>query len=295
MPQATEETVATSEEQEDSSSALSDANDETGSEGESQAEEAPGESGSEAPGSTSADQEEVSLLSDEEYTALEANPKALRKALQRAYTQRMQTAAQAVRVMEALTKDPVTTIKQMAMLAGLRVQEPENKQELDEIHASLEAVLGPELAGQIKPVFEKLAERIAEKTTAPIKAAQERQLREAADNQTKMVLDQFNKKHPDWKKHEKAMMDIAGKLNANVNSGITQAEYTEFLYTLATAGEKSGDAAEEIVARVNENAGKTPGAGRGAPPKKVASGSGKAMSIREALQAAMRGEVVEEE
>lgn len=294
VEEQTEESSDSSESSDDTEAAASVAAEEDDSDSQAGEEEESSESASE-------EEQEQELISEEEIGALKDNPKALRKALNRSYTQKTQELARmrqelsnAQQLLDSLKADPVGTVKILTAMAGLKVAEPENKQERDELSAELEKILGPELAGQFAPIIEKLADRQAQKVMGPVRQRQEQQLKEAAEAQTQSVMAQMDKKYPGWKKHETRMLEYAKKLSANVSSGITEGEYAELLYRLSTMDEHDGDVAADVVDRVNRNAGKTPAANRSAPPKKVTVNPGKNVSLREALEMAQKGQVVGE-
>jgi len=292
-----EETVTDSDDQADEAVAAPDDDTQEGSDdsesGDSSSESQTDEADEQDAGAPQGEGEEE-LLSSEELEALKDNPKALRKALNRAYTQKTQALAEQRRFAEAFRTDPQGTLRRVAAALGMRVTAPESKEQVDEIHATLVDTFGEEIAGKFRPVMDKLIKQAVEAQVQPLRQAQEQVLSQAATTQSQTVLKAFGEKYPDWKKHEKAMLEHAKKIVPSGNGGMTEFEYLEILYHQATRKSSEAETTKKVVDRLTKGAKKTDKPTRGAPASKVAStSSGRVPTFEEAFEAAKRGELLE--
>jgi hypothetical protein len=238
---------------------------------------------------TDADADEL-LLSDDEFEKLESDPAALRKTLQTAFTQKTQKLGPARQLLNALAKDPDSVIRAMAKARGLNVSDnsPASKVDTaaDEIHTQFEVALGPEVAKVLMPAIDKMVE----KHLTPLRKAHEESMTKAAIEHAKVIEANFTKQRPDWKQHEAKMMDLAQRV---APGKLEPLEYLDLLYVAATKGVAVSKSAEALVDRINGSAraaAESKVSSAGVATTNVAKPSPKRPSIREAAEAAMRGE-----
>jgi hypothetical protein len=294
MPKPLTETVTDDDDDTSQEEPVEESADDTDTEGEdgTETEEEGDEGRSDSPATKDTDQEEE-LLSEEEHEALKANPAALRKAYNRAFTQKAQKMAEQRRFIEAFTKDPVAVITQVAPLLGLKITPPETKAEVDEVRKTFEEQLGPEMAEKLMPAFNKMVEQQVAAKVKPLEEGINQQTAQAAKKQSELVLKLFQKKHPDWKKYEPDMLKLARQVVVAKDADMTEDEYLEYLYLIAARRAGKADAAAEAAERMNNAAGKADSTGktRTAPGKRVQPTAPKRkISIRDAMEAAKRGE-----
>jgi hypothetical protein len=274
--------------------------------------EAPARLAAPEPAAHSDKVETSELLTDAEYEALETkhadDPKALRRALEGAYTKKTQARAAERRsyerlqpyadLVDALEDDDEApaAIARLAEQRGFKLVRPgeptdEGEAEGEEAPAALGTTaeqLAEELRGELgeeydylvdplsralSKVADKLVTQRVDAQTKPIKAQQEVIINRAATEETKAVMAGFDAKHPDWKEHEDAMFEIAQTLSPK---GLTEIEYLERCYQLATrdAWEKNRDAnvANEVkkaVAKIQKGAASTETQTRSTPESQV--------------------------
>lgn len=272
------------------------------------------------------------LLTDEEFTALQTthadDPKALRKALEGAFTKKTQKIAEEHKsverlrsysdIIDAYETDPVALIKALAKqhsidftttAAGDTATTEETETTVDEVLGEFKEALGPDLeylADGLAPAITKLVERLAaqtvDKATAPLKNGQKVLLDKVASEQTDAVMATLEKTHPDWKDHEDAMFALSQKFQL-VPGQMTEIEYLETLYDLATRDARAGaskkatekeiaDGVKKALKRMEEGATNTDTKTRHTPDGQVTTGppNGRAPSFAESYAAAKRGE-----
>ena len=234
-------------------------------------------------------EDDESLISHEEYESLKSNPAALKKALNRSYTQKMQALSEARNLQEAVRRDPLGVARELARRAGRDLTERPPQPEIDEFRAALADQFGEETADKIVPVFEQRLSKIIEAKLGPIEANNQRALAVAAVTESKAVMDAFKAQHPDYKTYEPLMVQIGSKFQS-APGAMTEAEYLENLYTLAKARNPAAMARE-----MNERAVRAARAaerpGGGTPPSKITTGPPDGpVSTEDAVRAAFRGE-----
>jgi hypothetical protein len=206
--------------------------------------------------------ETTGLLSDQEFTTLQAkhakDPAALLKELNRAFTTKTQALSAErktfermrpyVELIDAYEEDPAAVVRALAEQNGLRLADVPAKETttetaatdtaVDEVMTEFKAALGPELeylADGLAPAITKLVERLTqttgEKTVAPLKKQMETLLSKAAQDQTETVMKSFGEKHPDWQEHEAAMLELAQRVQPKE---MTEPEFLEHLYATVT-------------------------------------------------------------
>ena len=201
------------------------------------------------------------LISDREYQTLaekhKDDPVALRKSLEGAFTRKTQKLAalrdqyEAVRpylsFVKALEEDREGTLRKAAELNGFELVPkgtPAGTSTTpavadDEILNTFREALGEDnayLAEQLGPALVKTVQQltngIVEKTVKPLQEQTEAINNERADKLTKEIMSGFEAKHPDWKEHEAAMEELAGRLHPK---GMSETDYLELLYNVVTA------------------------------------------------------------
>lgn len=281
-----------SEGTDDTDAAESDGDDQGDSESADPGDEADSE------GTDDGEGQEEALLSDEEMDALKDKPAALKKALQRAWTQKTQKLAQAKRLMDALERDPAGTMQLLAQQTGMQVlarDARQTKQEAaearDEALEELKAKFGDELGVTLHSTLVKIADKMADAKVQPLIKSQERALAEAAAAQTADVLTQFSKDYPDWKKYEKEMRALGENLQVNPKGGMGPYEYMEMLYHNVTRRRQAAGRTREAVDRLRKGAAKTEPKPKNVPGSRVGPSRPKDNNLRDIIAASIRGEV----
>lgn len=245
------------------------------------------------------------LLSQEEYDKLRDKPEELRKALNKAFTQKTQALAEQRKALEpyqalveSLQEDPQATVRALAEKLGIQLAEVETKTEAkeaaSELLADLKQSLGPDLeflADRLAPALEritlKLAGQAVSKEIEPLKQQTEAMQQQAVAEQIDANLELFTKKHPDWKKHEAKMTEIGSRLHPapdpTTGKPPTWMEYMEDLYYLATKDVREGDIAKKIVERMKESAEKSETSEGGVAGSRVTKAAPKGKTFNEAF------------
>jgi len=263
--------------------------------------------------------EEVStgLVTAEEYARVKDDPAALRKALLKGFTQATQKTADVRKslgswadVKDAFDEDPATALKALAMQFGVDIREPEKKpgqtqaeavrdageQAVEKLKTVLAKVGLDELAEELAPVLREIAEGVAGKAVEPFKAGQDQILDESAQREAAAVMETFAKSHPEWKAGndvDKKMAALAktmpvAKDDKTGKALISDTDYLENLYFLATKDTAISKAAQDAVDRMTRSAGEADGT---RTTTTVAGDKVAKTPPNEAYQAAKRGEV----
>jgi hypothetical protein len=267
------------------------------------------------------------LITDEEFAKLQTkhanDPAKLRGELEAAFTKKTQALAEQRRsterlsryvdVIDAFEADPEATIIALAKQQGLTITRPgettdetptddgETTDAVDAVMGEFKEALGPELeylADGLAPAITKLVERLTTKATEPLKKQTEGLLSKAAGDQTEIVMKAFGESHPDWKTHEDAMFELSQKL---APKGMTEIEYLDHLYKLATADAKAAAREKDIesqvaervkksIARMNKGAADTDTRTDATPERHVRPATPETPTFQEAYEAAKRGE-----
>jgi hypothetical protein len=263
--------------------------------------------------------DDTTLISDEEYARLATehkdDPAALRKALNTAFTTKLQKLADDRRglegwqeVIEGFESDLEGTLAELAEQQGYRLVKPDGEtgpttattvakdavvEAVDAFKASLPEeykFLGEELGPAFKAMAENIATAVIAKHVGPLKAQADTLVERAATEQTTATMQAFGKAHPDWQTHEPAMMALAGKLSP---TGMTELEYLDTLYYLATKETATATAASKAVERMVEAATKAEPKTESTPEARVRRAP-RNPTIEEAFEAAKRGERFED-
>jgi hypothetical protein len=249
------------------------------------------------------------LLSQDQFEALKGDPSKLRRELNRAATKKFQQLAAQRKELEPYTEfirdlqaDPVAAIRSVAPHFGLTITDPAattREEQVKDINAQvIEAVrtsLGPEyddLADRLGPAIKQVAEMVVTAAAKPIVDRQDELVRESAARESAAVLEAFGKKHPDWKKHEPQMVEIAKRYQ--VQPGVKEGQYLEDLYYLATRDQSVGEAVKRTLSRMTDSAhAAAKDASAGVSANKVSPTAPGPVSFREAWAAAKRGQRLE--
>lgn len=262
------------------------------------------------------------LLTDAEFSALQTehkdDPAALRKSLEKAFTQKTQKLAEAAKsterlekhrdVIEAYDADPEATVRELAKSLGLTfADESETKTEETKV----------EVKAQPKPIdfdydMDKWSEahaewskgevaRLVSEAIQPLKVGQQTILEKHAAESTETVMKALTAAHPDWTEHEPAMLALSLKLAPA--QGMTENEYLEHLYTIVTAPKAVAAAVKDVdakvaagvkaaLAKMEKGAASTDTKTGRTPEDQVTAGppNGRAPTFSEAFAAAKRGE-----
>lgn len=241
--------------------------------------------------SVSDEGDEDALLTDAEFEELQNDPAALRASLQKAYTQKTQKLGPARQLLAALQKDPDAVIQALADARGIGLSKGTPAADAasavgDDLHKMFAEALGPESAKVFLPALDKL---IAKHLDPLKKSHEEAQVRAAAEH-AKVIESTFTKMRPDWKKYEKAMIQLSNKITPR---GLEPVAYLDLLYVAASNDNAAMKIAQGLVDRITKSAeavAESKVSSAGASTTQVASTSSKRPSIREAAQMALRGE-----
>lgn len=251
--------------------------------------------------------EDKPLIDDEKFNALKDDPAALRKELQAAATKKFQRLSKARKIVEpyadfisAFEEDQIGAATALAEQLGIKVEKPKNEAEAEKAAVKLSERVAAKIKAALGPDYEDLADKIAagvheagvemfNELAAPIIEDQKRLINDSAMTVANTVIKDFEKAHPDWKKHEKAMTAMMAK---HPPSGkVTEREYLEDIYTLATNRKAIGEKVKKTIAKMTRNVQRSEGKSRTASDKTVSKGpAGKLPSWDEAAGAALRGE-----
>lgn len=194
------------------------------------------------------------FISDKDLEGL--SPEEMRRKMQAAYTQKTQRLAEGRKLLQALEQDPINTVRTLAKLANLPLVDPstqtkaEQKETRDELEQKLTDALGEESAKAVLPLVREITEGIVNDKLTPIQQHVDLEQARRAEVETNQVLEKFTEKRPDWKQHEAKMMEIAAYV---VPRNLSEVEYMDKLYLLATAEVREADAVKKAVSRVNSS------------------------------------------
>lgn len=252
--------------------------------------------------------ESVELIGQDKWDSLKDDPAALRKELNRAATKKFQDLATQRKEMEpylgfikALDEDPRAAVTAIGRQLGLKIEGAEEKTQeqiateaSDQITAEVKKHLGPEyedLADRFIPAIRAVAEKVAKQYAEPLVKRQDEIIRDSAMRESKAVIESFAKAHPDWQKHEAAMVELSNKLRPE---GMDEMEYMETLYHLATRDASEGDTAKRLADRMSKSARSVSDVRTTTvSDKNVSKTPAKPPTFREAYEAAKEGRRIE--
>lgn len=267
------------------------------------------------PTADSAQPEISDLISDEELQSLRTttgnDPDKLAKELKAVFTKKTQALAaerkQVAKLAEYadfiadLDTDPAGALTRAAEQLGLVVSPKPAEVKATEaassivqdVSAQVAAALGPEL-DFLAPAITKAIEAVVEprlkhaigEAVEPVKAAQQALVDKASAEQTEATLKAFTDRHPDWKQHEPAML----KVGILPSPGMTELDFMEALYTLATKDAVVAKATKAAIDRLTKGAATAEGKDAPLSGDKVTVSRPAHPTIAEAFAAAKRGE-----
>lgn len=249
------------------------------------------------------------VMSQEQFDALKGDPAKLFKELNKAGTKKFQKLSARTAALKpfenfinAYNENPRAAAAALASKLGIKIQDDEaevrSKQKAatvgEQIADKVKEALGPAYEDLAEPISKAIRESVSllvDDAVKPLKEGQDQLITDSAQREAENVMKAFTEKHPDWKKHEGRMTQLTRQLP--VGEGVSEAEYLEMIYTLATAPGLKGDAAKKAAKRMNEAAKKSSN-DRTVPDSAVSkSPAGKNPTFGEAAAAAARGEVFE--
>lgn len=224
------------------------------------------------------------LLTPSQIEEYRKDPDKFYKEINRAFTQKRQGDAVAVKLFKALQgADKEQVIAAIAGQMGLVVGKKPPK---EETFKPLVDIFGEEGARQVVPAISQIIQEHIDKAVGPIKEQQERNDQATAVTQSKAVMAEFSTRHPDWKKYEDRMTKIG--MEFIPAKAIDPGKYLDMLYRLATEEATEAKATRAAVDRMGRAAANTGTAG-GTSQGKVATAPRKVPTFKEAADAAKRG------
>ena len=210
----------------------------------------------------------IELIPKEKYDQLKSDPVKLNKELVRAANKKFRDAADERKAFEpysnfiaALQKDPRAAISALGTRLGMEFKSPKSEETAVEdlntaIVKDVRAALGPEyedLADRLAPAIRAVAERVAAEQVRPLQDGVSDIINDSAIRESKLAIDSFSVKHPDWKDHEPAMVALSKKVTPGED--VTEEEYLENLYYLVTRDKSTGDGVKKTIAKMQKSAG----------------------------------------
>jgi hypothetical protein len=238
---------------------------------------------------------EDAILSSEELATLPPKQRQNAEKWQAKLTQKAQALADQARefgewkpLIDSLKADPKTTVTRLVEQIGLKLAAQDTTPETKEVLSEL-----PEEWRFLQPMFESLEKRVEARVRAelePIKEAQNEIVTKASAAETESTIKAFDAKFPGWKKHESKMLEIGKKFVPTAGS-MTDFQYMETLYKLATADIEKAEQVKETVKRINQSAAATESPAPGISDNRVehALPPPDKRSIRDAYAAASQG------
>jgi hypothetical protein len=239
---------------------------------------------------------EDALLTPDEIAKLTGTVKAQYDRMNKAFTTKTTALAQQRKAMEewnplieGLKNNPAETLQQVAKQLGFTLMKAEAKAIVDDL---------PEEWQFMKPVFEQREKALEAKIRTelePVKEAHKAMAVKAAAAETQSTIEAFTAKHPGWEKHEAKMLELGAMFVPAPGSKITDAEYMEHLFKLATADVTEAERTKKVVDKINKAAASIEDRTSGISKERVVHTlppPGK-RSLKDAYEAAKRGEVWE--
>jgi hypothetical protein len=258
---------------------------------------------------------EQDLLSADEYAAVKDDPVAMRKAMNRAYTQKTQAIAEERKRLEAyqglisgLEANPLQTLELLGQQLGVKivqpgseVQAPPQVSQRDQLVGQLKTKLDEYGLGAVAPelvaVAQGIAEEIAGQKLKPIEEAAGRLTTESQQREAANIMQQFQARHPDWKQHESAMMELSKRYKPATDAQgrflVTEGQYLDDLYRLANYETNVRTEAQKQLDRMRQSAAATEPRTTTVTSDKVSQKAPTGASFRAAYEAAKRGETWE--
>lgn len=257
----------------------------------------------------------------------------LYKRLNRAYTQKTQAlsalkketlaekqAAEKLRgyaeFIEAFESDPKTILRRLGVQYGLidsePKKEPASKEEFPKSPPPPKGLSKDEIASRFKKAFGEEYEDFSvvlgdvlhellgqqQKPEPPPDLGKITSRLDSLEAEKTMArvhqdIDALTVRHKDWKAHEPAMLEVMRKIgNA---PGLNAEEYLDLVYDLATKNQQKAATTKTVIEKIKRSAAANePPSRTGVNPTLVKVASDKAISLDDAIEMALRGEVVED-
>lgn len=270
------------------------------------------------------------LISDKEWQALQAkhknDPEAMRKALDKVFTQKLQGISRERRLQERVEKygdlieqyeqNPEAVVRALAEDLGLVDLKPgeaaptsgDVKQTAEELTAALLDEFRTELGSDYDYLADPVGKAVLKLVTGVVKdmvSEQTKSLREGINatitergkEKTEAVMSEFAETHPDWQEHEEEMFQLSQRLAPQ--KGMSEIEYLENLYTIVTTPKTKEERDKEVgrqvkkaVEKMRRKATTSTREEDDTPERVVRQGppSGRLPTFTESYEAAKRGE-----
>ena len=262
---------------------------------------------------------EIELLSQADYDTVKDDPVALRKALNRAATQKFQEVAGLRKTLEPWkpiidglsSENPLNTLEVIGRQLGYRIV-PANQQDVtqpvvpaqpqipvrEQLTHELKAALDDYGLGGAAPalvgVVEKLAEQIAQSQVKPLQEHTNRLLSTHQQQEASQLMSRFEQRHPDWKAHEAKIVELSKSIRQATNEYgqplMTDDDYLDQLYYIAN---REGNVQSEVAKRIQ----RMQDSARAVEPQtttvsndKLSRKAPSGATFRDAVEAAKRGE-----
>lgn len=252
------------------------------------------------------DDGEIEVLDQKRFDELKDDPAALLKEINRAATKKFQGISEQRKALEpyadfvrSYQKDPRAAAIELAESLGIEVKRPKSVEAsekaveslTDQINAKVREALGPEysdISDKIGKAIHDAASLMVKEAVEPLKKGQETLISESAGREAQNALTVFGKTHPDWKKFDKQMTELATKYKPG--EGVSEQDYLDMLYTLASREGKEGDAVKRAAKRMNNSAKKSGKGDRSVSATTVTKSPAGLPTFAESAAAARRGE-----
>ena len=262
---------------------------------------------------------EIELLSQADYDTVKDDPVALRKALNRAATQKFQEVAGLRKTLEPWkpiidglsSENPLNTLEVIGRQLGYRIV-PANQQDVtppvtpaqppvnvrEQIANELKATLDDYGLGGAAPAFvgavERLAQQIAESQVKPLQEHTNRLLNNHQQQEASQLMSRFESRHPDWKAHEAKIVELSKSIRQATNEYgqplMTDDDYLDQLYYIANReGSVQGEVAKRIQ-RMQDSARAVEPQTTTVSNDKLSRKAPSGATFRDAVEAAKRGE-----
>lgn len=202
---------------------------------------------------------EDTLLTAEEVSKLSGKELDLYKKAQKNYTQKTQRLAEREKELEPFSelisalKDPVRakeTIAQLAQQAGITPRETAPVAKPVELDPEYEFMRPMFQSFKDEAKREALAELKAE--IAPLKSQTDEIMSKSMAEATTATLTAFGKTHEGWEKHEAQMIALGKQIQPT--GAMTELEYLDVLYKVATHGHQSAEQTKKVVDKMKKAA-----------------------------------------
>ena len=263
---------------------------------------------------------EIELLSQADYDAVSSDPVALRKALNKAATQKFQEVAGLRKTLEPWkpiidglsSENPLNTLEVIGRQLGYRIV-PANHLDApqpvapaqpqvnvrEQIANELKATLDDYGLGGAAPAFvgavERLAQQIAESQVKPLQEHTNRLLSNHQQQEASQLMSRFEQRHPDWKSHEAKIVELSKSIRQATDEYgrplMTDDDYLDQLYYIANReGSVQGEVAKRMQ-RMQDSARAVEPQTTTVTQDKVSRKAPAGASFRDAVEAAKRGEL----